>query len=160
MRREHLLIDSNLLLLFIVGVTSRDYINRHKRIRNSYTVEDFDLLVDVIADHPGIVLTPCTLTETYNLSHNMAEPARGEIMASLSRLIDRYPEHHLASAVACRNTQFMRLGLVDAMLLEMAAINLPAARPTLLTADLDLAVAAEIAGHSVINFNHLRDTSD
>ncbi len=157
MSRGRLLIDCNLLVLLIVGAASKDFIGRHKRTRGTYTAEDFDLLVAVIDGSPGIVLTPYTLTETYNLAHSIAEPARSQIMASLSRLIDGHPEHYLESTIACRHKDFARLGLVDAILLEMAGFTVPAGRPTLLTVDLDLAIAAEIAGHAVINFNHLRD---
>jgi hypothetical protein len=59
-------IDSNLLLLLIVGSTSRAYITKHQRLK-AYTAEDFDKLASVIGCYDKIVLLPHTLTETSNL---------------------------------------------------------------------------------------------
>lgn len=47
------------------------------------------------------------------------------------------------------------LGLTDAVLLELSSIEAES-RPTLLTVDLDLAIAAEMQNYPVMNFNHYR----
>ena len=50
-------IDSNLLLLLIVGSASRDYIAKHKRLK-SFDSSDFDLLREQLSVASAIVLTP------------------------------------------------------------------------------------------------------
>jgi hypothetical protein len=66
-------------------------------------------------------------------------------------------EQFVPSSAAVSRPEFIRLGLTDAALLEFASIKTDGLPPTLLTADLDLAVEAEMKGYSVKNFNHYRD---
>jgi hypothetical protein len=42
------LLDANLLVLWVVGRASRDYIGRHKRLR-AYDLADFDSLMRMLA---------------------------------------------------------------------------------------------------------------
>jgi predicted nucleic acid-binding protein len=56
------------------------------------------------------------------------------------------------SGAAAQRKEFIRLGLADAALLEIAAKNV-----TLLTTDFDLYNAALAKGAKAFNFNHLRD---
>src|ERR1700674_3017507 len=65
-----IILDSNLLLLFIVGTASRDYISKHKRLQ-AYRDVDFTLLTQMLAAAPKIVLTPNTLTEVSNLARQI-----------------------------------------------------------------------------------------
>ena len=41
-----LLLDSNLLLLFIVGLTDINYIGIHKNLKHTYTIQDYDILTN------------------------------------------------------------------------------------------------------------------
>ena len=81
-----IIVDANLLLLWIVGLASPDYIHRHKRLQ-AYTNEDFLILVNILSRARRIILTPNTLTETSNLAGYIAEPARTEIFYILFALI-------------------------------------------------------------------------
>lgn len=59
-------IDSNLLVLLVVGETDGEVITRHRRTR-SYRAEDYDLLVRLINDTGHqVYVTPNTLTEASN----------------------------------------------------------------------------------------------
>ena len=60
------ILDTNLLLLFVVGTTNLSYIEKHKRLK-SFSVEDFELLLRAISGADAILLYPNTLTETSNL---------------------------------------------------------------------------------------------
>jgi hypothetical protein len=40
-------VDTNLLLLLVVGSASRNYVDKHKRL-GDYSLDDFDLLVELI----------------------------------------------------------------------------------------------------------------
>ena len=59
------LLDTMLLVLFVVGTTNRAYIKPHKRL-DGYTDQDYDLLVNWVGQHAGVMVTPNTLTEASN----------------------------------------------------------------------------------------------
>jgi hypothetical protein len=151
-----LAIDSQLLLLYLVGATARTYIARHKRLR-AYTEDDFDLLLAQIEGIESLVLTPNTLSETSNLIDHIAEPARGEIYAVLRAVLalPEAVERYVPSSVAARQRALPRLGLTDCALLDLCHEGTP-----LLTADLPLYLAAVSAGGAAVNFHHLRDAQD
>lgn len=147
---ESLILDSNLLLLFIVGGTSRDYIALHKRLR-AYTPPDFDTLLQIVKSARRVAVTPNTLTEVSNLLRNfgeLREPAQSRILYTFERMARNQEEIVIASARAVERREFRRLGLTDAALLEAAG-----SFHTLLTSDLDLYLAAVSRGQSAVNFN-------
>lgn len=148
------LIDANLLLLLIVGTASRSYITMHKRLA-AYTENDFDVLQKLLRRRfSRIIVLPHILTEVSNLAAQIHTTAKRHIRMVLAEFISRTEEQQILSARAVAHPSFLDLGLTDAAIL--LASNPTEGRPTILTADLDLAIAAEIAGMQVVNFNHLR----
>jgi hypothetical protein len=144
------LLDSNLLVLLVAGMSSREYIGRHRRLRD-YSEEDFDLLVEFIRPMSALIVTPNILTETSNLLSGIGEPARSHIAGTFRQLVARLDERFVESERAVEQPEFPRLWLTDAaVLMELANSHV------LLTADLDLYLAASRRGHKVVNFNHLR----
>lgn len=152
MTPRSLLIDTNLLLLFVVGTASREFIPRHKRLKQ-FTIDDFDLLVDVVSRAQSVLVSPNILTETSNLAAYIAEPARTRIFEKLRQVIAVNTEAYVPSKVAARREEFVRLGLTDATLIEAASTEI-----AVLTTDLDLYLAVKAQGASAVNFNHLRDS--
>ena len=63
---KQIVVDTNLLLLLVIGITDRSLIAKHKRTR-SFEAEDFDLLVSVLAGYDQVVVTPHIMTEVSNL---------------------------------------------------------------------------------------------
>ncbi len=147
-------LDSNLLLLFIVGSTSRDYIAKHKRLK-AYAESDFDLLLERLGVVSSILLTPNTLTETSNLIDHIGEPARSHIYRTLNALLSlpESVEEYVPSKHAASLPELPRLGLTDCVLLRLCEEGVP-----LITADLSLFLAAVSRGAAALNFNHIRDT--
>ena len=148
-----IVVDANLLLLWIVGLASPDYIRKHKRLQ-AYTDEDFTILLNILSRARRIILTPNTLTETSNLAGYISEPARTEILCVLAALIKaaETEERFIDSMTAAARPEFFRLGLTDSALLHLAA------EPhTLLTADVGLYLAALRRGLNAENFNHYRN---
>jgi len=154
-------VDANLLLLLLVGSTSRSYIIKHKRLRGVYTEHDFDLLEETVAAFSRIVVLPNTLTELSNNLRYINDPARSEIAFTMRQFIEaaKVSESFVPSRSASMRPEFFALGLTDCALLNLMTSSRSGAQPTLLTVDLDLAVAAEMNGHPVINFNHTRDAA-
>lgn len=147
-------IDTNLLVLLVVGRVGRDLISKHSRLR-AYTVEDYDLLINLIGRVERLYVTPNTLTETSNLLGQHGEPERSYFFAMLRSLIQSTEELVVASSVASSNSEFIRLGLTDAALIESVTEDTP-----LLTVDLDLYSAAmekSVNAPTAVNFVALRN---
>ena len=145
-------IDTNLLVLLVVGETDRDMISKHRRTR-AYRVQDYELLLRLIneTDHQ-VFVTPNTLTEASNLLAQHEDPERSRIFGVLQALIERTEETVVESKVAARNSNFKRLGLTDAALLEVVSASNP-----LVTVDLKLYLAASEKGAgAAYNFTHYR----
>jgi predicted nucleic acid-binding protein len=149
-----ILIDTNLLLLFVVGTTHRSYIAVHKRLR-AYSEDDFDLLLKAIANASSVIVTPNTLTETSNLLRQISDPACTEISETFRTLIKESREQYCESYKAAESQIFIRLGLTDAVIVECCRESI-----CVLTSDFDLYIATVTSGGQAINFNHLRELQD
>jgi hypothetical protein len=148
---KELFIDSNLLLLYVVGRSSRDIIAKHRRLRR-YTATDYDTLLSYLDGFDHVLVTPHTLAETSNLLAQHGEPERSGLFAQLRRLIQESKEVVVSGAAASSNRAFTRLGITDAALLEAITERTP-----LLTVDLDLFhEAQQRAPNSAVIFNYLR----
>lgn len=62
------LIDVNLLVLWLIGSVSRKYVGNHKRT-DGFTLEDFERLLNLV-DHfgPPVVVTPHVLSQVSDLA--------------------------------------------------------------------------------------------
>ncbi len=146
------LLDTMLLLLLLVGSVSRGLIAKHKRL-TAYTAQDYDILVSILQPAEEIRVTPNTVTETSNLAKAIANPARRQIFEAFSQVLLDLPEEYVTSQEAATLPVFVRLGLTDAVLLQAATSDV-----VILTADLQLYLAALQEGREAVNFNHIRDT--
>ena len=100
-------------------------------------------------------MTPNIYTEVSNLSRHISEPAKTKIANTLREFTltrTDVEERYIASRNAMSREEFIRLGLTDAGLLELAA-----QKAMILTTDLGLYLAALNAGYQATNFNYLRD---
>ncbi len=144
-------LDANLLVLFVVGAASKDFIARHKRL-SAYTVEDYVMLRGLVSRARSVLVTPNTLTEASNLASQIAPPARTRILQVLQTLVAETAEIYVPSKLASKRSEFIRLGLADSVLVELGSQDV-----TVVTADLGLYLAMLDKGAAAINFNHLRD---
>ena len=145
------LLDTNLLILLIVGTADRSYIIKHKRLR-AYTEDDFNLLLRIIAPMSPIIVTPNILTEASNLASQIAEPARTHIAMTFRAVLGEIEERYVASRRAVEQPEFPRLWLTDAGILDEMTDS-----HVLLTADLGLYLAALERGHEAVNFTYSRE---
>ena len=144
-------VDSNLLVLLVVGSVGPDLITKHRRLQD-YSREDFESLVDLLSHVDRLCVTPNTLTETSNLLAQHGEPERSLLMENLRSIIQESWETVVTSVEATGNHRFVSLGLADAALLEAISPEAP-----LVTADADLFVAAVANGnYNAVNFTSLR----
>jgi len=151
---ETIVLDTNLLILLVVGQASRCYIDKHKCLK-AFTCCDYDLLKSIFSQASSIRFTPNTLTETSNLLKRIDEPARSDIFRKFADMINLFDESYVESRFGARQTEFVRLGLTDSILLLLSG------NPSLVlvTADLGLYLAATGRRLNVVNFNHQREAN-
>ncbi len=143
------LLDTNLLSVLAVGLTDASYLSTHKGFK-AYGSEDLRALKSMVEASTGLVVTPNTLTETCNLVDRLHSNARGRVYRKLTALVGSTEEIYVESSVVAGQKAFLRLGLTGAVMLNLAS------RETwLVTADLDLYLAAHAAGYDALNFNYL-----
>ena len=142
------LIDTNLLLLLIVGEADPKYIAAHKRIRKNYSEDDFDLLRTIIGEYDDMVVIPHVLAEVSSLARMIDNPALDRIQLVLCRLVDDVDEVIIESSAACRRSELLSKGLTDTVILEACARGtLDGMSIELLTADEPLFNAASSLGY-------------
>ena len=146
-----LLIDTNLLCLLVAGNVSSAAVTKHKRLAK-YDLVDYTRVRALALRFGHLILCPHVLAETSNISRLTAEPLRSLLGVALLDIVDASTEMHVAAEVAALAPEYLRLGLTDAVLLELGETN-----RVLLSDDLDLCLAAEHRGYPVINYNYLRD---
>ena len=117
-------VDSSLLLLLVVGSYGKHLTDRHKRLQN-YAIDDYDLLLQLLSDKSHVFVLPNTLNETSSLLAQHRNPQRTRLFQHFKRLICKSQEIVVASAQACSNEHFSRLGLTDSALLEVASTEIP-----------------------------------
>jgi hypothetical protein len=148
-----LLVDTNILILYIVGSLSLDLIARHKRTK-AFTVGDYLLLDRLLRKARKLVVTPNILTEVSNLLGQTDEKTSEELREVLGALIPDLEERYVESLEAVEHPEFSRLGLADASILSFPAQDL-----TVLTDDVHLYLALQRKRVEVINFNHQREAA-
>lgn len=157
------IVDSNLLVLLVVGITNPAIISKHKRL-TGYRPEDFYRLLDYIGvpataregEQNGVesivLLTPNTLTEASNLLRQYAEPDRSKLLDTLKIMVESCTESPTESREAVGAPVFKRLGFTDSALFMIATAERP-----LLTVDLDLYISVTRRDHrAAVNFNYHR----
>lgn len=149
--RERIIIDTNLLILLVVGSYDPAYIEKHKNT-SDYTIDDYELLL-MRLEGCDLVVTSSILTEVSNLLWQTSDPHKTNIRLFLSQFIATASEHSPSSVGVTNAAEFMSLGLTDAGILE-----LPAGSGLILTVDLDLHVMALCRELPTENFNNFRFT--
>jgi hypothetical protein len=149
-RGDRVLLDSNLMLLWFIGLFRRELIGNFKRV-SMFSVEDFDLLLRILRNFKSAVTTPNILTEVSNLSGSLTDQLKSNYFASFANSVELLQEEYVPSSQAAISPLFRRLGLTD------AAIVMAALRPMLVvTTDFELFYHLQALGLDAINFNHER----
>jgi rRNA-processing protein FCF1 len=150
--RKGILIDTNILLLLFVGLTNRSRIRSFSRTEK-FISEDFDTLSRLIDRFSLVVVTPNILTEVSSFINQLGEPERSQCLAIFSRVVvnEKFGEQYLASPEIVSQTAFVKLGLTDCGIIEVARDQY-----LVLTEDFRLAGYLQKSGIDTINFNHIR----
>jgi hypothetical protein len=150
-RVSGVVIDTNLLLLWIIGHLDRAEISRFKRTR-IFSPEDFDTLHGVLSSFRRLIVTPHVLAETSNLLGNERGSATHEVLTSQ---VGALVEVHKPVTQLCEERfVFVTFGVADTALLLLAKEGL-----LVLTEDAKLDHLISIRRLDSLNFNQLRSLS-
>ena len=146
--RSSLLLDSNLLLLLVIGTYDLRLVDTFKRVSN-YSASDFAILARLISGFRNLLATPHVLTEVSNLANSLPWSIKADWFNHFSRRITRLEERHIPAANLASLPEFSVFGLTDAALFELAKSTL------LVTADERLASHLRRRELFVLGFNEI-----
>ena len=107
------LLDTNLLLLLIVGLYNKSFISVHKRT-NNFVPGDFDLLVESIDGYEILWVTSHCLAEVSNLLLMQThEKHAKELMDCFSGFVAKAKESHVPKEIIFKNGISTRIGVAD-----------------------------------------------
>jgi hypothetical protein len=149
-RTKGLLIDTNLLLLYFVGMYDPERIPRFKRTM-AFTVEEFLLLATIFDEFDKIITTPNILTEVSNFSGQLPRNLHSYFYNDFATRIPSLEEHYITSGALSASAHFNKFGLTDSGIVDTVKGNYLA-----LTSDLELFGYLQNLGIDAINFNHIR----
>ena len=151
-KNKLVVIDTNLLLVYLVGCVDPQLITKFKKTNSRYCAEDFKILNDLTGNFKKFVTTPNILTEVSNLGGQLRDNAKIKFFALLSQFIQQTPEKYIKSSEISKDDLFIKFGITDRGILE-----LDKTKHLIITDDFKLCAFCIKHGFYSINFNHLRD---
>jgi hypothetical protein len=148
-KSRSILIDTNLMVLVVVGNYRRDRILTFKRTIQ-YTLEDHALMLQIIAGYDRRITTPHILTEVDNLTRQLPQAEHAEVARSMAQVLSALFEVHVPSEAATRSSAFAALGLTDCVTMLSSLDTL------VITDDFRLSNTLASMGREVVNINHIR----
>ena len=148
-RAKGVLVDTNLLVLFLVGTVNRKRIANFKRT-SDFTIEDYDLLERLIVWFGKLITTPHVLSQVSDLT-DLAGRELAAVRGSFQLLVERAEERYDASKFLVRDNCFTAFGLTDTAIVSLCSRGI-----LVLTTDAQLHWGLVSRGFDALNFNHLR----
>lgn len=150
--RKSLLIDTNLLLLLLIGSLNPSRIRKEKITANQgFDEDDFKQLLDFAVTFQTWVTTPHILTEVSNHADKIKGANHGGFFQHFVSLIERLDECSAPSKLLAKTETFTRFGLTDTAISHLAIESI-----LVLTIDFPLAGYLHKKGVNAINFNNVR----
>ena len=148
-RAKGVLVDTNLLVLFLVGTVNRQRILNFKRT-GDFAIADYDLLVRLIGWFGKLIATPHVLSQVSDLT-DLSGIELIAIRELFKVLVENIEESYDTSRVLVGDPAFKRLGLTDAAIATVCSRGI-----LVLTTDVQLHVALQERDIDALNFNHIR----
>lgn len=151
-KNKFAVIDTNLLLVYLVGCIDPQLIDRFKKTNSRYCGEDFNILDNIIAKFSRFATTPNILTEVSNLGGQLNnKDAKEKFFILLAQFIQKTKEKYIRSSEISKDNYFIKFGITDRGLFELAKT-----KHLIITDDFKLSAFCNSKGLCSINFNHLR----
>jgi rRNA-processing protein FCF1 len=158
-KTKGIIVDTNLLILYIVGFYNIDYIERFARVKNKkYSKEDFGALARLISLFKVIFVTPQILAELSNLSFKNEKNRDFEddnfngYLVEVIRIITGAKENFSPKEKLMDIAQFCKFGFTDISILDLAQQE----RLPVITDDLRLHHLLINLGVDSLNMNTIR----
>jgi hypothetical protein len=117
--RRGILLDSNLLLLMMVGSYDPRLIGTFKRL-NDYTVRDFKIVSLLVSEFEPLISTHHVLTEVNGIANQLPSWITPEWHDYFARAIQVLEERHIPATAIAALPEFRIFGITDAALSLMA----------------------------------------
>ncbi|MDF0600382.1 hypothetical protein P1J78_06545 [Psychromarinibacter sp. C21-152] len=147
------LIDTNLVLLFVVGEANPGAISTHRRL-GAFDATDLALLKNRLARYSGHVTLPNILTETSNLLRIGKDPRSAEPAKLLVRYAQTARELYVPSHDVGSRDEFFKFGLTDTAIASLFHEGI-----SVITVDFDFYGFLTYLGMDAINLRHDRSPS-
>ncbi len=145
---KKVLIDTNLLLLFLLGSVDRKHVGNHKRLRG-FSDFEFEALLKLLASATQFVTTPHILAETSNLL-DIGKRADVATANAFITFVQAAEEICVSAEDVTSRPEFLKYGLTDA-----AIHSVVAERISVLTVDFPLYGSLLNIGVDVTNVRHI-----
>lgn len=119
MKKRRLIIDTNLLLLLVVGaVEEGSHIKNSGRL-GAFDKEDYDVVLSVMQQYDEIFITPYIATEVSNLID--LNGYAGDLAYEVARrLFAEFSPIHVSVNSDCVGDNFIKFGITDSSLINLA----------------------------------------
>jgi rRNA-processing protein FCF1 len=114
-----ILIDTNALIILILGQIDTRLIDTHKRT-SIYEEQDYYDLISVIVDIENLIVLPNVWTEVDNLLNGFNGEHKYQYITEITKIIKSTSEQFLSSLSGVNSESFFNLGLTDSLLLNLA----------------------------------------
>jgi hypothetical protein len=148
-RPTKVILDTNLLLLWLVAQTDMILLSQFKRVQ-SFTYEEVELLQEILKQFSGFITTPHVMSETSNFIDQAPSWQRGALIDQLKAFIRGGAEVYSPATELIERDDFNPLGLTDTGMAHLSADTV------VLTVDYRLAGKIDAIGGYAVNFNHYR----
>ena len=147
-----IIVDTNLLILFLIGIYDSRYISKFK-ITCKYSEEDFKILKDIVKGFKKIIITPHIVAELSNLSMKIPENRLKEYFKYFIEILKKSDEINIDKNSILLNKYIDKIGVTDVGIMLASENN----EFLFITDDFQLANISFSKGLPVINFNHIRE---
>jgi hypothetical protein len=150
-RSKGVLVDTNLLLLYVVGGYDDRIVQRGSFNRlTAYSVEDYSLLRGLMSLFDKYITTPHVLAEVSNWIGKLPRSQEIECLGRFADILSGFTELAIESFEVALHPRFAYLGLTDAVIAKFASEYL------VLTDDARFVVHLNEMGLDALNINHIR----
>ena len=149
-KSKGVVIDTNLLLLYFVGLYDPHRIPKFKRTM-TFVLEDFYTLLSFFNYFDKVVTTPNILTEVNSLAGQLPNDIKVLFSPVFAEQVGSVEEHYKKSIALAQSPHFNKFGLTDSGIVDLAQ-----GRYLVLTDDLRLFGYLQNVGIDAINFNQIR----
>lgn len=149
-KSKGVLVDTNLLLMYFVGIYDPHRIPKFKRTM-TFAVEDFYTLLGFFSYFDRVVTTPNILTEVNSLANQLPNDIKALFNLIFAERLAGLEEHYSDSVMLSQLPHFIKYGLTDSGIVDLAQ-----GKYLVLTDDFRLFGYLQKLGTDVINFNHIR----